>query len=216
MAPKKKSSHSLRRMRWDTAVLLLNGALREPKDVARLVRGGAALICADGGAKHAAALGLEPRLVIGDMDSLPSRLPRWKSTTFLCDFDLDRSDFEKALRFAASRGLRQVWIAGALGARLDHTLVNLALIETYSEILPLALADAGASILGPGVHRLDCRRGARLTILPATPQAKVSLSGVRFPLAERVLARTSLGLSNEALSRTVRLEVHAGRVWAFR
>lgn len=215
------------------ALILLNGDIPFPGMVRRLARAGAAVLCADGGARHAAALSLHPRVIIGDMDSLPGRLPPWKDVLYLCDFDPNTSDFEKALRFAerrafrrAGRGLRgrsgrdrgpapRVWVAGALGRRIDHTAVNLALMERYSAGLSIALADAPARILGPGIHRIPARKGQTLSVLPATSSARVSLSGVRHPLSRALLNRSSRGLSNRALSSTVRVRVHAGRLWFF-
>ncbi|MDD5628740.1 MAG: hypothetical protein PHU21_06725, partial [Elusimicrobia bacterium] len=88
-----------------TAFLFLNGELPEPDLARRLARRADLVVCADGGARHAVRLGLRPDVVVGDMDSLPRPLPRaWRGVSFLCDFDEDSSDFEKALRFAARAG----------------------------------------------------------------------------------------------------------------
>ena len=207
-------SVSLRRMAWSEAVLLANGDLVRPEFVRRLCASGAGLLCADGGARHAARLGLEPRLVIGDMDSLPRRLPPWKKTVFLCDFDQDRSDLEKALRFLVQRGVRKVWVAGALGGGLDHQLVNLALLETYSAAADITLVgEPCASIVGKGNHDFRFARGSHVTFLPATPAARVSASGLKYPMRGIELTRTSRGLSNEAAADTVRVAVEDGRLW---
>ena len=56
-------------------LLLLNGELREPKAVKALARRADAVLCADGGARHARALKLVPDCVVGDMDSLPRPRP---------------------------------------------------------------------------------------------------------------------------------------------
>src|SRR5208282_5741093 len=87
----------------ENILLLLNGELGSAAQARKLGRQASLVLCADGGARHAAKLGLVPRAVIGDMDSLPDSLPRWKSTIYVCDFDSDVSDFEKSLRFIARR-----------------------------------------------------------------------------------------------------------------
>lgn len=199
--------------RAQRVLILLNGELGAPGPVRRAARECGLIVCADGGSRHAAKLGLEPRLVIGDMDSLPARLPRWRDTVFLCDFDPDCSDFEKALRFAADRGFKEARVAGAFGA-VDHTLVNFAVAEHWERALPVRfVGETEVRLLGPGTHRLRCRRGKRVTLLSLTDRARVSTRGLRYPLDHEWLVRGSRGLSNRATSSTVAVRVRQGRVW---
>ena len=194
-------------------LLLLNGELREPAAVKALARRADAVLCADGGARHARTLRLIPDCVVGDMDSLPRPLPRaWRRTAYLCDFDENRSDLDKTLDVAAAAGARRVWIAGALGGGLDHELVNLAALEARGGKLEIVVIGGGAArLLGPGRHVLDLRRGERFSLVAAS-RARVALTGARYPLRGEVLARGSRGLGNRAEGRVV-LSVRSGRVW---
>jgi len=196
-----------------SVLLFLNGELREPAAAKRLARRVDAVVCADGGARHAKALGLIPHVIVGDMDSLPRPLPRsWKKTAYLCDFDENRSDLDKALDFVEQAGMSKVWIAGALGGGLDHELVNLAALESRKGKMELVVIGGGAArLLGPGRHMLESRRGERFTLL-AAPRAKVTLTGAKYSLRREALGRGSRGLGNHSEGRTV-LIVHAGRVW---
>lgn len=192
-------------------LLLLNGEIPEPRAVRSLALRLGRLVCADGGARHAAALGLEPDFVVGDMDSLPHPLPPWRRTVYWCDFDQDRSDFEKALDFARDLGSGEVYVAGALGGRVDHALVNLALIERHAP--RLVLVDRGlARCLEPGRYRLALRKGETFSILAARGGCQASLSGARYPLRCQRLKPGARGLGNRALG-PVRLLLHAGSAW---
>jgi thiamine pyrophosphokinase len=72
--------------------------------------------------------------------------------------------------------------------------------------------DGGAArLLGPGRHRLALKKGARFSLL-AAPQARVSLTGARFPLRRELLRRGTRGLGNRADGK-VTLTVRQGRVW---
>lgn len=199
-------------MRARACLVLLGGEIPDPllvRRAARLCRG---ILCADGGLRHALGLRLQPDFVVGDMDSLPRPLPRLKKAVFCCDFDQDRSDFEKALGLAGELGCRRVYVAGALGGRTDHALINLALIERLSPSLEIVLLDSRtARLLGPGTYRFTLARGAIFSLL-AVPRARVSLSGAKYKLAKAVLEPGSRGLSNQAKG-PVRLRVHRGRVW---
>jgi len=216
-------------MKSSEILLLLNGELRSPAQVRAAARRGAAVVCADGGARHAASLGLAPDVIIGDMDSLPRRLPRWKRTLFICDFDPDVSDFEKAIRFIGRRRFTRaarrvlgpgsaagpaVWVAGLSGGRADQELVNWAIFERYARQLRLVAAEGGsAEIAGPGRHPIRCRKGQAVTLLSVTPKAKVSTHGLHYALRRGVLERGSRGLSNRAISSAPSVTVHSGRIW---
>jgi thiamine pyrophosphokinase len=196
------------------ALVLLNGELSDPGLVLKLARAAGCVVCADGGARHAARLGLVPAAVVGDMDSLPKRRPRWEGTTYLCDFDEDSSDFEKTLRFVRSIGASPVWVAGAFGGRLDHTLANLSLAEKYSRDLSLCLVHEGlAWLAGPGRYAFACPAGRLVSLIPAGGPCTVSTRGLRYGLRRGVLRPGSRGLSNVALSARPVVEVHRGRVW---
>lgn len=201
--------------RASSVLILLNGELGAASAVRRAAREAKLVICADGGARHAASLKIKPRLIIGDMDSLPARLPKWSDTVFLCDFDADSSDFEKALRFAANQGFREALVAAAFGAP-DYALVNFAVAERWSDKLAVRfLGEPGARLLGPGTHRLACRRGRRVTLLAMRERSRIATQGLLFPLKNEWLERGSRGLSNRATSSTVTVNVRQGRVWLF-
>lgn len=195
------------------ALILLGGELGDAASVRRLAKPGVPVLCADGGLRHAVRLKLKPWVVVGDMDSLPSPLPRWKDTVYFLDADQDRSDFEKTLDFARERGVRAAWVAGAMGGRLDHQLVNLALIERYGKSMMLGLAGNGRAVLaGPGLHTFNGPKGRTLTLL-AAPKARATTSGLRYRLKNETLSPGSRGLSNEATSKRVRVKIHSGRAW---
>jgi thiamine pyrophosphokinase len=191
----------------------LNGELREPVAAKALARRADAVVCADGGARHAKTLGLIPNVIVGDMDSLPRPLPRsWKKTSYLCDFDEERSDLDKALDFVEEAGFAKAWLAGALGGGLDHELVNLAALESRRGPLEIVVIGGGAArLLGPGRRVLDLRRGERFSLL-AAPRARATLTGARYTLRRELLSRGSRGLGNRAEGRAV-LTIHTGRVW---
>ncbi len=200
-------------MKLKSVLILLNGELRDPRSARAAARRAGAVICADGGARHAVALRFPPDFIVGDMDSLPKARPKaWKKTVYWCDFDPERSDLDKAFEFARSLGAREVRIAGVLGGGLDHELVNLAALEENSVGLGLTVIDGGtARLLGRGRHRLPLKKGARFSLL-AAPRARLSLAGARFGLKNEILRRGSRGLGNRA-EGPVLLTVSEGRVW---
>ena len=195
----------------NAALVLLNGEVPEPALVRRAAARCRVLICADGGLRHAVALRLRVDFVVGDMDSLPRPLPPRGKTLYWCDFDENRSDFEKALAVALALGCRRVYLAGMLGGRADHVLVNLGVVERCARAFDVVMLDRGAGrLLWPGRHRLGFSRG-RFSLL-ASPRAVVTLTGARYPLSRFTLLAGGRGLGNAARGEPV-LTVHRGRVW---
>src|SRR5262249_17872026 len=127
------------------ALLLLNGEIPEPALVRRAARSCRGIICADGGARHLKPLRMRANFAVGGIGPLPHPAPRDPDLVYWCDFDEDRSDFEKALGFAKDLGCTKVFVAGALGGRADHVLVNLGVVERWSGVLDVVVLDRGAA-----------------------------------------------------------------------
>lgn len=194
-------------------LLLLNGELENPSRIKKLALGGKAVVCADGGCRHAIRLGIQPRFVVGDMDSLPLKRPRWHETRYVCDFDESESDFEKTLRFCLRLGAKKIWVAGATGGRLDHAMINFCVAECCAKKFDITFVGSQtARLAGPGRHELRTKRGDKLSLLAVAPGARLSLKGARYPLSQELLMPGARGLSNEATGKA-RLTVHSGLVW---
>ncbi len=115
-------------------LLFANGDLPDPEAARARVRPDDYILCADGGAHHALALGLTPDRVIGDLDSLdPALLARLQAQGVSFEqhpVDKDATDLELALEAARQLGAEEVLLLGALGGRLDQQLANLALLAS--------------------------------------------------------------------------------------
>ena len=197
-------------------LIFANGILPDLDKARGLIRGDEIIICANGGTRHALALGLVPAIVIGDLDSLSQadriKLLDAKVPISPHPHDKDETDLELALGHALAMKPAAILIAGALGSRLDHTLGNLSLLTD------------------PRLSQIDCRlddgveeaffcrafseiRGAPgdlVSLIPwGMPVTGVRTERLRWPLSGGVLhPEKALGISNEMLgaSATVRLE----------
>jgi thiamine pyrophosphokinase len=114
------------------ALVLSNGALSESDEIAkRVLRWGPEIvIAANGGSLHAAALGLSPDVIVGDLDSLNADARGRFSGAIIEQHPTskDETDLELALLTAVRRGAAHVVIVGALGGRLDMSLANVLLL----------------------------------------------------------------------------------------
>ncbi len=184
----------------------------------------AALICADGGARHLKAAGMVPTLIVGDMDSLDQgsqeryeavgvriiRHPREKNET----------DTELALREAFGMAPTEIRIWGALGGRIDHTLANLSLLfQGIERGVEVRLIDEWCELFLV-IRRavLEGKAGQTVSLLPFMGEVSgVTLTGFEYPLMKATMAvGHSYGISNVLTASQAIVEVDSGCLLAVR
>lgn len=178
------------------------------------------IVAADGGAAQALAFGLEPDLVIGDMDSMPfevrDRLEAQECRFIVHPRAKDETDLELALTHAAELGATEILVLGALGGRLDHTLANLLLLAhpVLEGIRVRIVDDNQRAELVRGGEELILRGqpGDLISLLPLAGDCHgVSTSGMAWPLNDDVLHfGFSRGVSNEMVGTEASLYLHQG------
>lgn len=183
---------------------------------------GFGLVCAaDSGLDLLAAWGVEPDLVVGDMDSLSSldllsaypraeilRFPRAK----------DESDTELGLRILHERGAARVVIAGGGGGRIDHLLAIRALFERPLPPAEWHAARESIYLVAEG-RRLEFQaaEGETVSVFPLSSGAEgMRSSGLRWPLEGLRWGPGDFGLSNEAAGGGVLVEAGRGSLLVVR
>lgn len=189
------------------AYIFLNGEFEKPLcDWPENPEATDLVIAADGGGRHATALGWPVHCLVGDFDSLtPDLLARYQQAGTELERHptaKDEIDFELALSLARRRKYRIVEVLGSLGGRWDMSLANLFLprADEWDGLL-VRFRHGPWNILtlpGPASLSLGGRPGDLLSLLPLGQDVRgVTLRGCRFPLAEETLkAGLSRGLSN--------------------
>ena len=114
------------------AVIVANGPLPQPPYPELRIGDENLVICVDGGARNALALGILPHVPIGDMDSMEADL-RGHLQREGCRFvqhpsRKDETDSELAVKYALAEGATELVLLAALGGRIDHTLANVMLL----------------------------------------------------------------------------------------
>ena len=103
--------------------VIVGGAPIERYDrIKPLLRGNDYFIYCDSGLKHMEALGRQPDLIIGDFDS--HEQPETEIETIVLPTVKDDTDTMFAVKEGIRRGFEDFLLIGALGGRLDHTMVN--------------------------------------------------------------------------------------------
>lgn len=151
---------------------------------------GARAIAADGGMRHASALGLEPELWVGDFDSTPDDLVAAWSGVERRPYPAGKNetDGELAINEAISRGAREIVLAGAFGGpRSDHAifhLLNACRLRARGVGVFVTSGTEEATPLGSGSETFDLPRGSLFSILGFSDLTGVGIAGARYPLAD--------------------------------
>jgi len=176
---------------------------------------GDVVLCADGGWHHAAALGVRPDLLLGDMDSisdLPQDIPMRRLPP-----EKDDTDTMLAIREGLARGCDDFLLLGALGGRLDHTFANLqALCFAAAEGATAEAQGQGqtARLLLPGHHRIPRKEGVYLSLFALSDRVEgITLRGVKYKVENFTLSRSlPMGVSNEFAAAEAEISFAAGQM----
>lgn len=178
-------------------------------------------ICADGGARHFQKAGITPHILLGDFDSIaPEVLKDYESQGVeIIKFPArkDYTDMELALDLAMERGATRIFIMGATGTRIDHTLSNLQLLHKLLDfdVRGVILNDNNRVYLIDDEIRIGKMEGYKLSLVPATPVVEgITTEGLAYPLHDFTMEMgTGLGISNEIISDSAAVTISSGRLY---
>lgn len=180
----------------------------------------AEVICADGGARHVLALGMIPRTVIGDMDSLSSELlgNLRESGCRILEYPArkDETDTELALRYALELKPLEIEIYGALGGRIDHTLANISLLVMAARKgIKTRIVDATTEMFVlSGDSEITGNPEDIVSLFPLTTEVNgITLEGFEYPLQQATMAiGKPYGISNRLLADRGTISVTSGHL----
>ncbi len=193
------------------AVVFAGGEVRDYEFLKRLIENDDLLIAADSGAEHLYKIGIEPDVLIGDMDSI-SVHPSGEEIIKL-NVMKDETDTEAAARIAIERGADELIIVGATGTRLDHSLANLLLLKQLSEKnIKAQIRDEKNDVRYiDSSFEIDGREGDILSVIPLTRLYIESTTGLLYEVNNDYLeVGSSRGISNVMTASIATVKVISG------
>lgn len=199
-------------------IIFTNGDLPDTNKVGTLLHADDFIICADGGTRHALALGLKPALVIGDMDSIPKdqwqELEKAGVSIELYPRDKNETDLELAINRAIEDKPQQIVIIAALGGRLDQTLGNIVLLtDVRLMIFDVRLDDGVEEIFFcRDQAQVQGRSGDIVSLIPwQGAVSNIQTKGLKWVLQNETLyPDKTRGISNEMLGETASISIGSG------
>lgn len=201
-----------------TALILAGGALVPTPALRAVAQKSQLVIAADAGLRHAELLGVTPEVLVGDFDSVtPGLLAAYPALpTQRYPTDKDQLDLELAIDYALARGATRFCLAGVLGDRLDQLLAALFIAARLRQAgYPVSLHGdrQDAYILQGERLQLELAPQTLFSVLSLTPEATLSITGARYPLARATVSYgTGLGVSNRVVAAPLTVAVHSGQI----
>ena len=175
------------------------------------------VIAADGGYLALCSVGIQPDLLMGDLDSLGSDYPL-PSDLPLERFPVQKDDTDTGIALAHGwkLGYRSFALYGCSGGRVDHLLANWQSMCRYSQMgaeIRMAAADYDAYAITNQSFVLPKRpAGTTVSVFCHGDHAEgVSLEGLMYSLSGASLTNAfPLGVSNQRTSLEARISVADG------
>ena len=199
-------------------IIFANGELPDLNKARSLLQNEDYILCADGGTRHALALGVKPDLIIGDMDSAEKgQLQELQANGVAIELflhDKNETDLELAINHALGLNPDRILIVAALGGRLDQTLANITLLTgTRLSHFDIRLDDGveetflcrdRVEILGSG--------GDLISLIPwQGAVTEVQTAHLKWPLRQETLyPDKTRGISNEMTGDTASVSIGSG------
>ena len=180
---------------------LVGGAVAATSEILDISQWVDGFVAVDSGADALLAAGIEPAVVVGDLDSLSAQSRASFADRLHEIKEQSTTDFEKALTRVAAPALIAL---GFTGGRMDHILSVLSVMVRYPD-KPVILADAhDVSFLVSGRKiAFELPKGTRVSLMPVV-DTTVSLDGVVWPFSQTLMAMSGFtSPSNAALGGDV-------------
>ena len=207
-------------MQKKRAVVFVNGVMEDHQVVQSMLVAEDYLVAVDGGLRHMRTIGVQPHLLIGDLDSVDEgevealQLSGVQIKPY--PVEKEETDLEIALLALAGQGFEEIRVVAALGGRLDQTLANLSLLELPGlEDVDVRLDDGHEEILIiRGSIKIEGLPGDTVSLLAKDGCTNgIVTEGLKYPLNRETLCpNRTRGISNEMLSEQAFVRVTSGRL----
>lgn len=171
------------------------------------------IICADSGYDSALKLGITPNILIGDMDSLQSKVTDTKTVQYPTRKDM--TDGQLAVEYAVGNDFEEIIMIGFIGSRMDHTLTNISFLDKINceNKYGVIIDEHNEMYLTTDTIELSGKKGDIVSVIPVSELVRgVTTYNLEYPLDnENLYYNDSRGVSNVMCGDMCRITVKSGK-----
>jgi len=202
-----------------TAAILCNGEFPRKEYPLYLLESADILVCCDGNKSISKVIdmGLEPTLIVGDMDSTPARLQERYADRIVKVEEQDDNDLAKSFSVLRERfpEVDTIHILGGGGGNESHILGNLSWLMEWERRYSLAenginvdmVSDYTTAFAISKSTELHLGEGRKVSFFTIDPSLRIKSTGLAWPLDEVVLDNWWKTTLNRATADIVSLEL---------
>lgn len=205
-------------------IIISGGAIEAPFTLEFLKNVSADIcIAVDRGLEFMYKYDLNPTHIVGDFDSIePEVIAYYKKETQIPIREFnpvkDASDTEIAIRLAIDLGVKELWILGGTGTRLDHVMANIQSLKIAANAgVKAYLVDAHNRISLLEKSYSLCKKkafGPYFSVFSLGGKVEgLTICGAKYPLTNHTLEPyDSLSVSNQFAEEQVTIEFQTGTI----
>ena len=179
-----------------SAVLIANGNVSKTNYVKKIIDSNDYFISIDAKSENLKELGVQPNLILGDLDT--TTIDGIDSQIEVIELsDENKTDLEKSLDYCIEKSIKKVVILGSSGLREDHSMANVLIASTYSDILQIELITSFYRIIFVRENTKISADNVPVSIISLSSDNKITTSGLKYDLNNEKLKSFSHGISNE-------------------
>lgn len=154
-----------------------------------------------------------PDYLVGDLDSIRTSYDIDSRTTKIERYNPDKSmtDLDIAIEKSIEIGAEEVVLIACTGNRMDHTLMNLFLLNKYMDngIRANIVDDNNDICMISGELKLSSGGYKYFSIIPLSDETEVTIKDGKYELDKRIIRfAESMPISNEFLSDSAYIKVN--------
>ena len=200
----------------DPVVILANGNYPTHPIPVKMLHKAGCIVCCDGAAGQLTDKGLEPSIIIGDLDSIDQTLKSKYNDKTIHLPGQDENDLRKAIQWAEDGGIKEAAILGATGKRNDHSLSNIFILLQFPTSLKCTLiTDYGCFNTAEGTGKFQSFKGQQISLFSTDPDIEITSINLKYNLINKMLTNLYYGSLNESLDENFILTLSHGKILVY-
>ena len=168
----------------ENVILLANGEFPKHNNPINLLNNSDCIICCDGAVNSLINFGKEPYVIIGDLDSIDSKIKNVYSNNIFKIENQDDNDLRKALSWISDNiHLHKLYILGSTGLREDHAIGNIAtfLYQSYDFEIEI-LTNTGVFHIMNSSKTIKTSIGKHVSLFCINEKQRITTTGLKYEL----------------------------------